>query len=76
MARTVAHKIGSDWRIRAAFLLIGVAIAVPVGLVTERLSAATGVACVFSILAGLAGYREERLAQSLAPTDRQNSDSN
>jgi hypothetical protein len=76
MARTVVHKLGTDLRFRLAFLLVGVAIAVPVGLVTGKLANATIVTSVFIILSGLAGYREERLSKSLASTGRGDSDSN
>jgi len=60
MAHAVVHKLGTDWRFRLAFLLLGVAISVPVGLVTEKLGAAAIVVAAFSMVVGLCKYRYER----------------
>jgi hypothetical protein len=76
VARTAAHKLGTDWRFQVAFLLVGVAIAVPVGLVTGRLVEGVLVLNVFTILFSLVKYREERLARSLASPGRERRDSN
>jgi hypothetical protein len=70
MARTFAHKIATDWRFRGMFLLLGIAIAVPVGLATDELPAATIVVSVFSMVAGGIEYHHERVAKSaLGPGD-------
>jgi hypothetical protein len=76
MARTVAHKLGTDSKFQAAFLMIGIAIAIPVGIVTKNVAAASVVVSVFVLLLGLARYREERLARSLASPGSAESDSN
>jgi hypothetical protein len=62
MARTFAHKLATDRRFWMAFVLLGVVISVPVGLVTGRLGAAGIVISTFSMTASLCQMREERLA--------------
>jgi hypothetical protein len=48
----MARVLATGRRFRAAFLLLGVVIAVPVGLVTEKLGAAVLVMASFSIAGG------------------------
>jgi hypothetical protein len=69
MAHTVIDKLANDLRFRTAFLLLGAAIAVLVGLVTASLSAADIVASIFLMVAGLCRFREEE-SQTTGPRGR------
>lgn len=60
MARTVAHRLGTDLRFQMGFLLLGVVIAVSVGLITDKLGAVGLVLGLFSIVVGLCKSRNER----------------
>lgn len=62
MAHTFAHKVATDVKFRMTVLFIGVAISVPVGLVTGELSDANLVVSTFLIVVGLCGLWAERSA--------------
>jgi hypothetical protein len=60
MIHAVFKNLATDLRFRAGFLLSGVALSIPIGLISGSLGAAAGVVSIFSILVGLAKYRQER----------------
>ncbi|HET9591968.1 MAG TPA: hypothetical protein VFP17_03545 [Solirubrobacterales bacterium] len=64
MFRAVSQTLATDLRFRAGFLLLGVALSIPIGLISGSLGAAVVVVSIFSILVGLAKYREERSLSS------------
>lgn len=53
MRPTVAYKVDSDKSSRTAFLLLGLALSLPLGLVTEEPGAAGLALSLFAIAAGL-----------------------
>jgi hypothetical protein len=54
------RNLATDLRFQVAFLLLGVAISVPVGLVTESLGWAVVVVSTFSIVMGLCKHQQAR----------------
>ncbi len=60
MARTVFHKLGSDWRIQAACALLAVAVSLVVSLVSGRLGPGGLVLSVFALVLAGAKYRHEQ----------------
>jgi hypothetical protein len=60
MVCTVVDELGTDWRFQVAFVLLGVAISIAVGLITERLSASGLGLSVTGLVLGGAKYRHER----------------
>lgn len=56
----MARNLATDLRFQAAFLLLGVAISVPVGLVTESLGWAVVVVSTFSVVMGLGKLQQAK----------------
>lgn len=60
MAHTVFQRLGTDLRFQIAFLLVGVAISVAVGLLTGRLAYAALLVNAFNMVVVVARYRQQR----------------